>query len=233
MSKYLREAVMDSKACSKCGEVKSHDLYYNKKSGPLGKASACKDCCKVGWHKLLSRKGDTIRARQRELYSLNVDTRRANDLAYRVRNRDRLTSEYAIYREANKDEINKRSREYYSQWSKTTSGKASITTRRQKRRAIKNETPVHNSVTPSEWAAILKSSSGECSYCCATEVPMELEHVIPLSKGGLNSVCNITVACKSCNCSKSNKLLIDEWTPPKMSDKFLAMFPIYGLHLER
>ena len=49
-----------------------------------------------------------------------------------------------------------------------------------------------------------------CAYCGATDVPLELDHIHPRSRGGADSPDNLTPACKRCNTSKGAKTL-DEW----------------------
>ncbi|NEQ16980.1 MAG: HNH endonuclease, partial [Moorea sp. SIO3E2] len=43
-----------------------------------------------------------------------------------------------------------------------------------------------------------------CVYCGAIDTPLEVEHIIPKSKGGSNRVSNLTLACRSCNQKKGN-----------------------------
>ncbi|NEP52717.1 MAG: HNH endonuclease [Moorea sp. SIO3C2] len=43
-----------------------------------------------------------------------------------------------------------------------------------------------------------------CVYCGAIDTPLEVEHIIPKSKGGSNRVSNLTLACRSCNHKKGN-----------------------------
>lgn len=43
-----------------------------------------------------------------------------------------------------------------------------------------------------------------CVYCGAENVPLEVEHIIPKSKGGGNRVSNLTLACRCCNQKKGN-----------------------------
>lgn len=48
-----------------------------------------------------------------------------------------------------------------------------------------------------------------CAYCMERKF-LTLEHVVPLARGGSHSIGNLLWICKSCNCSKRHKLLI-EW----------------------
>jgi 5-methylcytosine-specific restriction endonuclease McrA len=41
-----------------------------------------------------------------------------------------------------------------------------------------------------------------CAYCGATEQPLEIDHVIALSRGGAHLPANIRPSCRSCNASK-------------------------------
>ena len=45
-------------------------------------------------------------------------------------------------------------------------------------------------------------SNGKCSYC--GKQAQEIDHIVPRSKGGTNSVDNLTATCRSCNERKSN-----------------------------
>jgi hypothetical protein len=48
----------------------------------------------------------------------------------------------------------------------------------------------------------------QCEYCCAPEVifnlAFEVEHIIPLAKGGVNELQNLALACRICNLRKSD-----------------------------
>jgi hypothetical protein len=49
-----------------------------------------------------------------------------------------------------------------------------------------------------------------CEYCLAPEAifnfPFEVEHIIPLSRGGIDEGDNLALSCRSCNIHKSNSL---------------------------
>lgn len=52
---------------------------------------------------------------------------------------------------------------------------------------------------------VLLKWNHRCVYCDAHDVPLELDHVHPRSKGGSNRVSNLVVACTACNQRKSNQ----------------------------
>jgi 5-methylcytosine-specific restriction endonuclease McrA len=45
----------------------------------------------------------------------------------------------------------------------------------------------------------------KCVYCQKSGLPLEIEHIIPKSRGGSNRVSNLTIACSKCNLKKGNK----------------------------
>lgn len=49
---------------------------------------------------------------------------------------------------------------------------------------------------------------GQCAYCDSKAT--SLDHVIPISRGGVDGIGNLIPACWSCNSSKHQKLII-EW----------------------
>lgn len=68
---------------------------------------------------------------------------------------------------------------------------------------------VSGALTLAEWQQILASFSGRCAYCGSTE-RIEMDHVVPLSKGGQHVASNIVPACKPCNSGKRDRAL-SEW----------------------
>jgi len=52
--------------------------------------------------------------------------------------------------------------------------------------------------TSAEWRALVQRYEGKCAY--RGEVgPLQVDHRVPLSRGGTNSIDNILPACRSCN----------------------------------
>lgn len=49
-----------------------------------------------------------------------------------------------------------------------------------------------------------------CAYCRDESGPFEIDHIIPVTRGGSHALDNLCVACKPCNSSKGDRLL-SEW----------------------
>ena len=77
--------------------------------------------------------------------------------------------------------------------------------------AFKKEKEKSRRLRQSAWWK-KKRSSGICHYCRKKFKPSELtmDHVIPLSRGGLSNKENIVPCCRECN-TKKNYLLPAEW----------------------
>lgn len=92
----------------------------------------------------------------------------------------------------------------------------------QHRRALK----LSLSVDPKkvhEWFVAMKSrKTVRCYYCSKLLAGSDchIDHIKPISKGGLHAVENLCVSCPACNLSK-NDTLIGEWNP-----KGQFVFPI-------
>ncbi|VVB96880.1 CRISPR-associated endonuclease Cas9 [uncultured archaeon] len=52
---------------------------------------------------------------------------------------------------------------------------------------------------------LLEKYARTCVYCGKTNIPLEVEHIVPRSKGGSDKVSNLTISCHKCNQKKGNK----------------------------
>jgi 5-methylcytosine-specific restriction endonuclease McrA len=52
---------------------------------------------------------------------------------------------------------------------------------------------------------LLEKWDRNCAYCGKTSVPLEIEHIVPRSRGGGNRVSNLTLACDPCNKKKGTQ----------------------------
>ena len=56
---------------------------------------------------------------------------------------------------------------------------------------------------------LLEKWGRKCIYCEAVDTRLEVDHIVPRSLGGTNSVSNLVICCRKCNEKKSNHLLKD------------------------
>lgn len=79
--------------------------------------------------------------------------------------------------------------------------------RQQRRRARKLGLEEH--FTPEEWAVVLERYGGACLACGRKppEVVITVDHVIPLARGGTDTVENLQPLCVSCNSRKWAKVI--------------------------
>lgn len=89
-------------------------------------------------------------------------------------------------------------------YSKSTHGKAvSRKCRHNRRTTIKKYPPIK----ARDIEVLIKQSKGVCWWCCAPCADtFHLDHRVPLSRGGANTIENIVVSCPSCNLRKNNRL---------------------------
>ena len=52
---------------------------------------------------------------------------------------------------------------------------------------------------------LLEKWGRTCAYCGASDVPLEIDHIHPRSRGGTDRVSNLTLACRACNQKKGNR----------------------------
>lgn len=64
-------------------------------------------------------------------------------------------------------------------------------------------------ITINEWHEILEWHGYRCAYCFEPSTSLEMDHVIPFSKGGPHDASNIVPACRPCNQSKLNRSVIE------------------------
>lgn len=69
-------------------------------------------------------------------------------------------------------------------------------------------------IGPVEWSErrvfILERDGARCCYCQAEAGPFEIDHVLPIARGGTHEVENLVVACRPCNRSKKDRT-VEEW----------------------
>lgn len=82
----------------------------------------------------------------------------------------------------------------------------------------KHKRKAAGTLTQKEWAEILQVFNNSCAYCGAIN-NLTLDHIVPISKGGISRRNNVVVACLSCNSSKQAKDITEWYTKQQFFSK--------------
>ncbi len=152
---------------------------------------------------------DKIRARKIVYNEESREARAAWAATYYVKNKDEIATKNAVYRVENREELSTKN----AAWRVGNPDK--IQAARDRRTALEDAAAGGPfSKTRPDYLARVTEYGGKCAYCLKAKYKA-LDHAIPLSRGGTNHAYNIFPACGPCNNTKKDKILWDEWIPPK------------------
>lgn len=130
--------------------------------------------------------------RVKEWYAANPDKQREKNRRYYWANVERL-----------REMCNENGRRHRSEQHGTPKQRLKEVQAKARRRARLAEVEV--ALTNSEWLEIVEFHGGKCVYCGCVPETLEMDHVVPISKGGGHTKENVVPACKPCNSSKGNR----------------------------
>lgn len=182
------------KQCNDCNRLLNLELFVKDKSRKTGYKNICKECFNV-------RQRKTSKIWRKE----NLGHKNEYLKKYHYENKERfknINSEKAReYYKKNKEMIDKKHRIYRQ----TEEGRIINCKISNKRRClIKN---CNESYTKEQWIKCIEFFNGECAYSgvLLDSDNIQVEHIIPLSKDGENSIKNIVPALDKVNYSKGIK----------------------------
>jgi 5-methylcytosine-specific restriction endonuclease McrA len=80
---------------------------------------------------------------------------------------------------------------------------------------------------------LLEKFHRKCAYCSKKDIPLQIEHIVPKSRGGTNSVTNLTLACEKCNLKKGNKTASEFGYPQVQSQARLPLKDVAAVNTTR
>lgn len=57
-----------------------------------------------------------------------------------------------------------------------------------------------------QWVRLCAKYGNRCLCCGARDLPLTIDHVIPLSKGGRHAASNVQPLCRPCNAAKGDTI---------------------------
>lgn len=175
---------MTTKQCSQCKEIKNIDSFFNRKQSSDGRTPHCKQCGIAATTKWKKFNRQAVRVSSKRSYA---------------KNKKFLLEKQKMWRKNNPV----RAAEIRKKWQ--ISNQSKCANYQLVRRTRKRQNGVFL-ILPHELNRLY---SLPCQIC-GTRKNITIDHVIPIGRGGRHSIGNLQSMCKSCNSSKSNKLMV-EW----------------------
>jgi hypothetical protein len=223
------------KRCYACAQTfpATLEFFWRDKGKKDGLRNACKTCDSAR-RKAYTEAHRELEYQRHKLYrERNEDSLREKHRIYREENKEKIAERKQKWQQGehckeykkrwwqeNKDRLSENARqryldnrEYYlekqRQYLQTPQGRMVDKAHKLNRKAQKRGS--QGSYTSEQLNEQFQRQKAKCYYCKSKLGKVwHADHIVPLSKGGSNTIDNIVVACETCNMRKSAKLL-HEW----------------------
>ena len=206
------------KVCRRCGNEKPEDVFYKDSRYRDGLYPWCKECHKAWreatrekrnaqmreWHHKQRQDPEWVartRAEALERYHADPERKERIKQARREREQERWRTDLTYRARKNRQQaesIERRMDDPAFMSRKLAWGRDASRLRRARKRGVEG------SFTDNEWQQLCNQYNNRCANC-GKQGKLAADHVIPLSRGGSNSIENIQPLCKLCNCRKHVK----------------------------
>lgn len=221
------------KTCAMCDIAKGMDEFHIDRNSKDGRQKRCKECAKRVAREWYASNREAIRERSRKAYAENPEMERRRSREWYAANRERATKRIAEYREnnavrlaeaerkrvrENREKYRRKGLEYYRANAERLNRAAA------ERRAANAEL----SRIRGRHAAALRQARkkankafvvidkdlrrilhGSCAVDGCTRSDIQIDHIIPVARGGDHGIGNLQALCSHHNRSKSAKLWVE------------------------
>lgn len=194
------------KTCKICLIERPHSEFYVRPSAKDGMSNECRPCARartLKWQlenperkranmaRFTEAHRETERERLAKYHAEHPEANRAAVARYVETHKEQRKEDHLRWRTANPEKLAENNRLY------ALANPDSIRAKLVRRRAKIAAAPA-NDFTAEQWAAKKDYYNNRCAYCMAQE-PLQIEHMIPIARGGSNTDDNIVPACGPCN----------------------------------
>lgn len=166
----------------------------------------------------VARNRELVRLRRKNYYETNKDMLSKRNKLYSEKSRYKRLIYAKEYRESNKEKVKLAKQkcwyakhEHYigkaKEWRTNNLDRSNEILKISAHRRRANIKGNGGSFTVDEWIALKIRYYNQCLCCGGTDLELEVDHVVPLTKQGTSNIDNIQPLCRSCNASKSNKII--------------------------
>lgn len=189
------------KRCTRCNLVKEAADFHRQSTTSTGLDNYCRECRKAygaqHYRANKERHYETVKLWSKRNPEKDAIIRR------KARSSDKYKANTKVYREKNREALRETVHKWY------LNNREHCTLKKHRRRA---KELAGGSFSAKQWRELLASTGNRCLACgtAAAETKLgklTMDHVIPLSKGGSNTIDNIQPLCLPCNISKARRTI--------------------------
>jgi len=200
------------KKCGSCRNFLPLSEFSNNKRFPDGLQPSCKVCQKKAHDRWYAKHGDEDRERKRIAYSNNPNTQKERTRKYKEEHPEEYKLSKKKWRDNNHErqiEAQKKYRKEHPEMMQASRLKWAVKNPDypQRRQVRRNERIKSNGgeIDVQDWINLCSHYGNKCLCCGAENIEITLDHVIPLSCGGTNTIDNVQPLCRVCNSRKGVK----------------------------
>ena len=193
---FQQKSLRTSKICSMCKREKPLTEYS-------ARQSRCRECASVYLKRYREVNLDRLIAKDRLYRSENIAKEKENHKRYYLTHREDIRAKTKKYFHDNWERIREYRSEYYKNNSHQYKARAS------RRRALIESVTIGDIGEIERFYEFVREKSKLRCYWCKSFVlkkDRHVDHIIPLSRGGMHSPLNLCCSCRTCNLSKHNKM---------------------------
>jgi len=191
----------EGKYCNGCQQVKCCRTFGKDRGTPDGLRFRCKECVNEHTNQYRSGRRESMREYAKKRHLKNVEKMRERAREYREMYTDEIREHWSLWAENHPENMTAQRRKYKETHPEQVKIH-SIQRRARKRQAT-------GSYTAEEWRNLCAYYNFTCLACGKSEPEIQLtpDHIVPLARGGTNSIDNIQPLCKRCNQSKNARTI--------------------------
>ncbi|MXP42991.1 HNH endonuclease [Allopontixanthobacter sediminis] len=212
-----QETLLHKQKCTKCQLVQPIGDFPKDSQKRTGYSPRCKACKNVQSSAHYQANRLRVLRRLKDSYSASPERQKAYHKEWYQKNKERRSRQSKQWKAENHEAYSAQQREYASKRTEQNRERSQRWVRNnpEKARAIRTH---HNSkrrskiITGASKSDIFKWTSRQrkiCFYCGKRcENRFEVDHFVPLAKGGAHEIDNLRISCRSCN---RRKCATDPW----------------------
>lgn len=210
----MSNIISQKKICTKCNTEKDISNFFRRAKNKDGRNSWCKECDQANLNNWRSRNHDKVSEQSKRSYYRNREEKIKRVIEWSKKNPERHNYFVDLWHRKNKDKVNSSNKKYReNNPEKVREITRNYRTKHPEKNTQYNENrrsrKISNggSISDKEWVSIKIKYGNICLCCGRNDVKLTMDHIVPLSKGGLHSPDNIQPLCGRCNSRKHNKTI--------------------------